>query len=394
MSRKNPGPKVNSKSSEASDNDHQGHERLVYNRLAGGSKNIYPDAMTNYIKPSDIRTRSNSNNNANNYQNSNTAGSRRGVSNSKGNNVIRDNDYSNHYIHSGVPPIRHIRNVQNPMEGYPKLQKLRQLKQKQIEQYAVKPYGCKISSNMIIPTLKSWISDYGLQFDVIMIGALVENQFIQPLLYQLPLYKLCAKPGFLFIWATTQKIQELTKFLNSDVCNKKFRRSEELVFVLIDKNSPYYPDDSKSGKPLFTKHQWHCWMCITGTVRRSTDNHLIHCNVDTDLQIENETDKNLNAVPDSIYKVAENFSNSNRRLHIIPSRIGYNLPIKLRPGWVIMSPDVLVSNFDPSAYESELYTKSVVRHKSVNNAQKPLFLIPQTNEIEELRPKSPINIKS
>lgn len=172
----------------------------------------------------------------------------------------------------------------------------------------------------------------------------------------------------MFIWATTQKIQELTKFLNSDVCNKKFRRSEELVFVLVDKNSPYYPNDSTDCKPLFTKHQWHCWMCITGTVRRSTDNHLIHCNVDTDLQIENnETNNSINAVPDSIYKVAENFSNSNRRLHIIPSRIGYNLPIKLRPGWVIMSPDVLINNFDPSTYERDMYTKSMIRYKTVNN---------------------------
>lgn len=404
MSRRNSANKLNDKNRDA--NAHvPPHEKLVYNRFAGGSRNIYPETTNSYMKPLDNNSRSFANNNNNNNNNNSVghsfnnnygSGPRRAPStNLKAMSTIRENDYSNHYIHSKRPPIKHVRNIQNPMEGYPKLQKLHQLKKNQILQHAVKPYGCKITSELIIPTLKSWINDYELQFDVIMIGALVENQFIQPLLYQLPLYKLCAKPGFLFIWATTQKIQELTKFLNSDVCNKKFRRSEELVFVLIDKNSPYYPNDSTDCKPLFTKHQWHCWMCITGTVRRSTDNHLIHCNVDTDLQIENnETNNSINAVPDSIYKVAENFSNSNRRLHIIPSRIGYNLPIKLRPGWVIMSPDVLINNFDPSTYERDMYTKSMIRYKTVNNTQKPQFLISQTNEIEELRPKSPINVKS
>ena len=307
----------------------------------------------------------------------------------------REYDYSNRYVHTRLSPVGEIRNIQNPAEGYPKLQKLHQLKHAQTGKHVVKPYGCRVEPNQMIPTLNSWINNYKLQFDVIMIGALVENQFIQPLLCQLPLHRLCAKPGFLFIWATTQKIQELSKFLNSEECNKKFRRSEELVFVLIDKNSPYYPGN-KSGvhnpneRPLFAQHQWHCWMCITGTVRRSTDNDLIHCNVDTDLQIEDQdTRAQPNALPDPIYRVTETFTNLNRRLHIIPSRIGYNVPVKLRPGWVIMSPDVLINNFNPIHYQQELYKKSSVQYKVLNNNQRIQYLIPQTREIEELRPKSP-----
>ncbi|CCE86637.1 Piso0_005139 [Millerozyma farinosa CBS 7064] len=366
-----------------------GQDRVIYNRFAGGNQNIYPESGQLF---------------------GNVGGDREGLveerksrermhrepPNGRG-AIVMENDYSNHYIHTGKTPIQHVRNVANPMDGYPKLQKLHQLKRNQIEKHATKSFGCRIPSEKIVPTLKTWIKDFGLEFDVIMIGALVENQFIQPLLYQLPLYRLCAKPGFLFIWATTQKIQELTKFLNSDACNKKFRRSEELVFVLVDENSPYYPGEGTGRQqPLFTRQQWHCWMCITGTVRRSTDNHLIHCNIDTDLQIEG-SDANAkirnNAVPPSIYKVAENFSNSNRRLHIIPSRIGYNLPVRLRPGWVIMSPDVLINNFDPLTYEKELYSKSLIKYKQLNNTQKPQFLVPQSNEIEDLRPKSPINVK-
>ncbi|ODV97263.1 hypothetical protein PACTADRAFT_29937, partial [Pachysolen tannophilus NRRL Y-2460] len=287
------------------------------------------------------------------------------------------NDYSNNYIHSDKLPIKYIRNVENTIEGYPKLQRLFKLKEQQIGQYATKPYGCRVEPNKMVETLNNWIYRDKLVFDVIMIGALTENQFIYPLLTQLPIDKLCSKPGFLFIWASTQKITELTNLLikNKD-WNKKFRRSEELIFVPIDKDSPYYPySESDSDENFLENLQWHCWMCITGTVRRSIDNHLIHCNINTDLNIENDKTIN-NAVPQHLYQVAENFSSSTRRLHIVPSRVGLNTPIRLRSGWVILSPDVLLDNFDPNSYKQELYRVG-------SN-------VPIDNEIEQLRPKSPV----
>ncbi|KAK6460573.1 karyogamy protein KAR4 [Scheffersomyces coipomensis] len=343
-------------------------------------------------------------------------------SKSKSHNAM-EMDYCNHILHSNknkkVRPtnkrneelgIQYIRNINNPFEGYPKLNKLHQLKRSQMVKHAVKPYGVRVPTNNIVPTLYNWIENYNLKFDVIMIGALVENQFILPILNNIPFHRLCSKPGFLFIWATTQKIQELTNLLNNDTFNKKFRRSEELIFLPIEKDSPYFPgDDGDESIPLFERQQWHCWMCITGTVRRATDNHLIHCNIDTDLQIEsfspNSTSSKRNVVPDALYRVAENFSNSNRRLHIIPSRTGYDLPIRLRLGWVIMSPDVMINNFNPQQYKEELYAKSLIQYKSTTSSSSNItipgtvnnqnnnniqYLVPQTDEIEDLRPKSPV----
>ncbi|KAI5950749.1 KAR4 [Candida jiufengensis] len=325
-------------------------------------------------------------------------------------------NYNNHYIHTGEIATNFIRNVINPLDGYPKLQKLHQLKREQIAKHAVKPFGVRCPANEIVSTLNKWVDDYNLKFDVIMIGALVENQFVLPILEKLPLNKLCSKPGFLFIWATTQKIQELTILLNNENFNKKFRRSEELVFLPINETSPYYPNNSNITNQdfnLFEKQQWHCWMCITGTVRRSIDNDLIHCNIDTDLQIENYENtlkRGREACPNQIYQVAENFSNSNRRLHIIPSTLGLDTHVKLRPGWVIIGPDVLLNNFDPIAYNDELNLKSVIKYKqNINNnnnnksqsadgmviggssSNSVQYLVPQTDEIEELRPKSPVN---
>lgn len=313
------------------------------------------------------------------------------------------NDYTDNYVHTGRNPVRYIRNIKYPAEGYPKLSKLHLLKRQQTAKHAVRAFGARVPSNKIVSTLGNWIN-MGLKFDVIMIGALVENQFIMPVLLNVPIYKLCARPGFLFVWSTTNKIKELTRLLNHENFQRKFRRLEELVFLPVNKDSPYYPRDdygagSRTGSasaaadgcalPLFEKQQWHCWMCITGTVKRSTDQDLIHCNVDTDLQIElpGSGRPNNNAVPDAMYNVAENFSNSARRLHIVPSNIGYKTPVKLRRGWVIMSPDVLINNFSPAQYDLDLYSKSYVAHKQNTPVQ---FLVPQTDEIEELRPKSPM----
>lgn len=285
------------------------------------------------------------------------------------------NDYSNNYIHGKSLPQQHVTNIENRVDGYPKLQKLFQAKAKQINQFATTPFGCKIGIDSIVPTLNHWIQNENLTFDVVMIGCLTENQFIYPILTQLPLDKLISKPGFLFIWANSQKINELTKLLNNEIWAKKFRRSEELVFVPIDKKSPFYPGLDQDDETLMEKMQWHCWMCITGTVRRSTDGHLIHCNVDTDLSIETKDTTN-GAVPSHLYRIAENFSTATRRLHIIPARTGYETPVKVRPGWVIVSPDVMLDNFSPKRYKEEIANLG-------SN-------IPLKNEIELLRPRSPV----
>lgn len=286
------------------------------------------------------------------------------------------NDYSNHYIHRGLLPHRFLRNTALQVDGYPKLQRLYKLKEEQVARHATRPYGARVTTDKMAHTLSRWV-DLDVRFDVVMIGALSENQLIYPLLAQLPIDKLCARPGFLFIWASTQKISELSRLLNDQsTWTKRFRRSEELVFIPVDKNSVYYPSDANVPESqLLEELQWHCWMCITGTVRRSTDEALIHCNVNTDLAIENDTTGNA-AVPAQIYKVVENFSSSTRRLHIIPASTGLNQPVKMRPGWVIISPDSILDNFDPVRYKTDL---ARVGDK-----------IPLMDEIEQLRPKTPV----
>lgn len=307
------------------------------------------------------------------YSNSNSNSNAN--SNSKQN--CYKNDYSNNYIHSGTLPFKYIRNSKQQVEGYPKLQRLYKLKEQQVEKYSTRPYGARVDTENLAKTLNSWVYDYDLQFDVIMIGALTENQLIYPLLTKLPIDKLCSKPGFLFIWASTKKISELSTLLNdSRTWAKRFRRSEELVFIPVDKNSVYYPKEwSIPEEQILEEVQWHCWMCITGTVRRSTDKDIIHCNVNTDLSMENSSTGN-SAVPAQIYKVVENFSSSTRRLHIIPTSTGLKKHVKVRPGWVIVSPDIILDNFEPERYKKDI--------EAIGSK------IPYNDEIEQLRPKTPV----
>ena len=127
-----------------------------------------------------------------------------------------DLDYANNYVHSGTLHVTYISKEENATQGYPRLQKLKDLKKDQILKHAITPCGARVRSQDIVSTLHTWIHEYNLQFDVVMIGALVDNQFIRPILEQLPLHRLCAKPGFLFVWATSRKIQELSKIITRE----------------------------------------------------------------------------------------------------------------------------------------------------------------------------------
>ena len=53
--------------------------------------------------------------------------------------------------------------------------------------------------------------------------------------------------------------------------------------------------------------QEHCLMGIKGTVRRNTDAHIIHANVDTDIIVAEEAPFGSTRKPEEIYSVIEHF---------------------------------------------------------------------------------------
>merc|ERR1712190_391510 len=61
------------------------------------------------------------------------------------------------------------------------------------------------------------------------------------------------------------------------------------------------------GKSLFVRSYEHCLMGIRGQVSRSTDGHLIHANVDTDVIITESAPYGSTMKPNELYDIIERF---------------------------------------------------------------------------------------
>ena len=158
-------------------------------------------------------------------------------------------------------------------------------------------------------------------------------------------------------------------------------------------------------------------MGIRGTVRRSTDAHLIHANVDTDVIIAEEPPVGSTEKPEELYQLIEHFAQGRRRLELF-GRDG-----NIRAGWVTVGNELSSSNFSPevpsgsthglpwppmASHESTLHLKMVspssqayaknfvdpegrssVGGRGGNMVPDAPHLLGFNAEIESLRPKSP-----
>lgn len=300
------------------------------------------------------------------------------------------NDYSDVFLHTQqVLPQSHVQNAAHPLEGYPRLQELHRLKAEQVALSACKRFGSRTPRPQIQAKLDEWVKQ-GLEFDVVMIGGCPgdSNQSgngvrlpTRDELRALPIAKLTPRPSIAFLWVPGSQIDMGRKVMES----WGFRRSEDVVFFPASKSSAHYPPrcatvDESSPIPVVQASTWHCIMGLKGTVRRSEDVHLINCNVDTDVIVESPDQVVQGIVPQAIFQLIENFALMNRRVHIVPISQEHSerpLPVMTRPGWVVVSPDVLLNNFSVKEFTEEIARVGK--------------LVSITEEIDKLRPKSPKN---
>jgi N6-adenosine-specific RNA methylase IME4 len=286
------------------------------------------------------------------------------------------NDYCDHYLRSGVLPQSHIRNIVQPLTGYPKLQRLHELKQTHNRKHAGKAFGRQVAPEDMADELSKWTNHSGnLNFDVVMVNGCLDNYPDYDTLVNLPIQKITPRPSILLLWVPGPALELGRAVLE----HWGFRRSEDIVYFVTDSQSLHFPQGAaKSPQDSITKSTWHCLMGLKGTLRRSEDSDLINCNIDTDVILETSSER-PNVVPEAIYHTIENFALMNRRIHIIPSYSTFEKPVRPRPGWVIMSPDILLDNFD-----SQTYTEQA---KSLG------YRVPVDHEIDSLRPKTPPKMK-
>ncbi|OLL24141.1 N6-adenosine-methyltransferase subunit METTL14 [Neolecta irregularis DAH-3] len=271
------------------------------------------------------------------------------------------NDLSTSYISTRSRPQNYIqkRTPQTRFEGYPKLQHLVSLKQGFVTARAHPPISVQWDYNRnLLEMLNSPTSIN--KFNVIVIGSKTEGVD----LYSLPISELSQTPCFLFLWIGTQLDLETGRLL---LKHHGFRRAEDVVWVKTTVG-PDTKQMNRFNQGVFVTTKEHCLMGIKGTVRRSSDGRLIHCNVDTDIIVADEEPADSTKKPEEIYQIIENFCQGRKRLELFGS------DDNLRRGWVTVGRTMSVSNYCPDTY---------------NRFFQDGTLLGPHAEIEMLRPKSP-----
>jgi hypothetical protein len=243
------------------------------------------------------------------------------------------NDYSLNYVLTGSRPQNHIQNtaLNTRFVEYPKLKKLLQLKTSLVSSHAHPPTyiqadlrtdrgGEDSSFNLldltparfdvilIDPPLKEYIETYphlasnpstancgGPQ------GA-ERDYWDWDELERLPLPQIAASPGFIFLWCGSGQGSTLERG-RALLTKWGYRKCEDLVWIKTNHTTPHQQQQQNSPPnaipAVFTPTKEHCLMGIRGTVRRSTDGHFVHCNVDTDVIVSEPDPTGMYLLPPS-----------------------------------------------------------------------------------------------
>ncbi|CAL1697935.1 unnamed protein product [Somion occarium] len=258
-----------------------------------------------------------------------------------------------------------------------------------------------LSPTSTMQTLPASIHMTPAKFDVILIDPPFSSSFTWESLQDLPIPSLAADPSFIFLWVGSGSGEGLER--GREVLAKwGFRRCEDIVWVRTNHDSNKGPGTDPPTTSLLTRTKQHCLMGIRGTVRRSTDNWFVHCNVDTDVMIWEGDPTDPTLKPPEMYTLIENFCLGLRRLEL------FGRARTLRRGWVSVLAEgeedrvdddpMLIDSASISAERGDATeTMAPVKWnrdhweaqiKELSQGGKPV--VPQTSEIETLRPKSPV----
>ncbi|KMZ63309.1 hypothetical protein ZOSMA_418G00030 [Zostera marina] len=303
------------------------------------------------------------------------------------------NDYSQNFVDTGMRPQNFIRELEltNTVEDYPKLRELIQKKDEIVTCSNSLPmyYKCDLHEHVLSPEF------FGTKFDVILVdppweeylhrapgsGDHMECWSFEDIL-NLKIEAIADTPSFIFLWVGDGMGLEQGR-----QCLKKwgFRRCEDICWVKTNKvnAAPSLRHDSHT---LFQHSKEHCLMGIKGTVRRSTDGHIIHANIDTDIIIAEEPPYGSTTKPEDIYRIIEHFSLGRRRLEL------FGAEHNIRSGWLTVGKDLSSSNFDSKLYCENFADKDGKVWQGGGGRNPPPdapHLVLTTSDIESLRPKSP-----
>ncbi|KAL1828047.1 hypothetical protein ACET3Z_006459 [Daucus carota] len=304
------------------------------------------------------------------------------------------NDYSQNFVDTGMRPQNYIRELEltSVVEDYPKLRELIQKKDEIVTNSATAPmyYKSDLREQVLSPEF------FGTKFDVILVDPPWEEyvhrapgvtdhmeSWTFEEIQNLKIEAIADTPSFIFLW-----VGDGLGLEQGRLCLKKwgFRRCEDICWVKTNKTTatPGLRHDSRT---LFQRSKEHCLMGIKGTVRRSTDGHIIHANIDTDVIIAEEPPYGSTAKPEDMYRIIEHFCLGRRRLEL------FGEDHNIRSGWLTVGKDLSSSNFNSEAYIRNFADKDGKIWQGGGGRNPPPeagHLVVTTPDIESLRPKSPM----
>ncbi|KAF3332702.1 methyltransferase-like protein 1 [Carex littledalei] len=304
------------------------------------------------------------------------------------------NDYSQNFVDTGMRPQNFIRELEltSVVEDYPKLRELIQRKDEIVSNSASPPmyYKCDLREHALSPEF------FGTKFDVILVDPPweeyvhrapgitdhIENWNVDEIM-NLKIEAIADTPSFIFLW-----VGDGVGLEQGRACLKKwgFRRCEDICWVKTNKKNAGRGSLRHDSHTLFQHSKEHCLMGIKGTVRRSTDGHIIHANIDTDIIIAEEPSDGSTKKPEDMYRIIEHFALGKRRLEL------FGEDHNIRPGWLTLGRGLSSSNFNKEAYLKSFADKDGKVWQGGGGRNPPpeaSHLVVTTPEIEALRPKSP-----
>ncbi|POW14840.1 hypothetical protein PSTT_02630 [Puccinia striiformis] len=310
------------------------------------------------------------------------------------------NDYSLNYVLTGSRPSNHIQNtaLETRFAEYPKLKKLSQLKRSLVASHAHPPTYIQADLRSDRPNSFNLLDLSPARFDVILIDPPLEEyvETYPDLPIKDPSISGCGGPkgeerdfwnweelenscksGFIFLWCGSGQGSTLERG-RALLSRWGYRKCEDLVWIKTNHTQIGKPQP-KAIPAIFTPTKEHCLMGIRGTVRRSTDGHFVHCNVDTDVI------------------VSEPDPTGRRRLELFGSSRN------LRPGWLTIGTDCApspTSNLNnPIDHQEEMfnreqnqpvaYSRADYLAHFLDSAGRTHNLLPSHADIDNLRPRSP-----
>eukprot|EP00210_Caulerpa_lentillifera_P009508 g9067.t1 len=311
-----------------------------------------------------------------------------------GKSRANSNDYNQHFVDTGQRPQNFLRDSQleDQYEDYPNAKRLIGLKNELIAAHATPPYYLQADLHVLDLSL----STFGTKFDVALIDPPWEEyvrrapgvgdgvSWTWQEIRDLRLEEIMDSPSFVFLWCGSEEGLEAGRH-----CLNKwgYRRCEDIVWIKTNKNpnQKYLSAANQEARSVLQHTKEHCLMGIKGTVRRALDGHVIHANIDTDVIISEEPPLGSTEKPDQLYQIIERFCLGQRRIEL------FGEDHNIRPGWVTIGQKLQSTNFKPAVFASHFMMMD--GGPFIMNPGRPQpgqpNLLPSSEEIEYLRPKSP-----